>query len=59
MCQGCGVIALPFNPILESQSPLERGALEGDSPVNEFRRMWQDADYCSSDIEQELGVINF
>ena len=44
-----------FNPTFANQSFLERNTIEGDSPVGEAKRMWWSFEYCSSDIEQEVG----
>ena len=38
-----------------TQSALESAAEEGESPVGEVERMWQDLEYCLLDIRQEDG----
>ena len=47
---------LPFDPTLETQTPLECGALEGESPVEVTRRVWQYLEYCFPETKQEYGT---
>ncbi len=39
MCKRCGVVRHAFHPTLMIQSFLERNTREGDSPVEEIRRI--------------------
>ena len=56
--KGCGVVdsCLPY--FIDSKY-LERYTIEGDSPVEEDEKgNGEYPEYCSLNIEQELGVIN-
>ena len=52
----CGVIRRPFIPSTATRSPLERGTIKGDSPVEEpVRMIGAVLEYCPLDIGQEFG----